>query len=427
MSLRFILLFSFLIAGLSISSPVSALITSDEMKTNILKIYDKNVLVLNRGLEDGIFKGDHIKMTNDEGFIARGICLKTSLTLSHWKIYRVVRPELVGMDSTYTLHSMNQSEIPRSLKGYREVDFSGAYDYSEEDANKGLKLQQERLANYDLPESIVEKGGYPKKEEGPKERDFFAENFNRKNLERDFSTLQLSMFASPISWETLNQQKNMYFGFNLKNRGKKYDFALQGEQRQTKIVNRYTQEEVEKLYRRVDSTFTIKDFSDKWSYFVYGLYESEEQGDIKNPIAQVNLAPVAFYRHFQKPNEDGEEFKLGFAPMLDNRKFETLDGDTQERNNARLGFHLYYTELLTPTTSFRADFWYSPYLDLSDQSLDTGNTRTNLKAILNRSLGESFSVEYQVQYLKDILYKRDLGVQPENIINTINFRLTTDL
>ncbi len=219
----------------------------------------------------------------------------------------------------------------------------------------------------------------------------------------------------------------MYFGFKLKNRGEKYDFALQGEQRQTKIVNRYTKEEVEKRYRRVDSTFTIKDFSDKWSYFVYGLYESEQQGDIENPIAQVNLAPAGFYRHFQKPNEDGEEFRLGFAPMLDNRKFETIDGDIKERNNARLGFHLYYTELLTPTTNFKADFWYSPYLDLSDQSLDFENTRANLKAILNRSLGENFSIEYQVQYLKDILYKRDLGVQPENIINTINFRLTTDL
>ncbi len=197
MSFRSFILFSLLITGVLACSKAQALITSDQMQTHILKIYDKNVLVLDRGLEDGVFKGDHIKMTNQEGFIARGICLQSSLTLSHWKIYRVIRPELVSMDSTYLLHSINQSEVPKSLKGYREVDFSGAYDYSEEDANKGLKLQQERLANYDLPESIIEKGGYPKKEARPKEQDFFAKNFSREKLDKDFSTLELSVFASP--------------------------------------------------------------------------------------------------------------------------------------------------------------------------------------------------------------------------------------
>lgn len=405
-----------------------ALITSDKMPTRILKMYDKNVLVLNRGLEDGIFKGDHIKLTSEDGFIARGICLKSSLVLSHWKIYRVVRPQLVSKDTEYLLHSMNQSEIPKSLEGFREVDFSSYYnDIKDADTKKGLKLQQERIAKYDLPDSIIDAQEREKKEELSETQRFVGENFSKKLLKKDFAKVDFSIFASPISWESLNEQRNLYFGFNVRNNGKKYDLEINGEQRETRIVDRYTQEEVEKVYRHIDGSFLIKDISENWSYFTYALYEQEKQGDIYNPKAQINFGPVGFYRHFKHRNELGEEFKIGFVPMFDQRSYETLDGKSHERSNARFGFRLFYTEAITKLTSFKADFWYNPYFDLSTQEIEFDDSRTNLKAILNRKMTDHFSIEYQLQYLKDLTYQKDLGVSPENVINTINFRLSTDL
>lgn len=396
------------------------------MPTKILKVYDKNVLVLNRGLEDGVYKGDHIKLTSQDGFIARGICLKTSMLLSHWKVYRVVRPQLVSKDTTYLLHSMNQSEIPDDLENLREVDFSAKYnDISDEDARKGLVAQQERLTTYDLPESI-EQAQRDKKEEPSETQQFIGENFNKSSFKRDFSSLGLTVFASPISWESLNQQRNVYFGFGINNIGEKYDLEIQGEQRETRIVDRYSEEEVEKLYRRADASFTIKNVSENWSYFTYGLYEQEKQGDVYNPQAQINFGPVGFYRHFIHRNHKGEELKLGFIPMFDQRTFENRDGEEEERSNARLGLRLFYTTALSNTTTFRADLWHNPYFDLGKQEIDFDDTRTNLKATLNRMFTDTFSIEYQVQYLKDITYQTDLGVSPENVINTINFRLNTD-
>lgn len=404
-----------------------ALVSSDKMTTQILKMYDKNILVLNRGLEDGIFKGDHIKLTSEDGFIARGICLKTSMLLSHWKIYRVVRPQLVSKDTLYTLRSINQSQIPESLEEFQEVDFSSYYnDISDKDRLKGLEAQQERLAKYDLPESIFD--AEKKRKKAPSEVEtFIDENFDATTLSQNMDKFSFSLFASPMAWESLNQQRNMYFGFQLKNIGTKYTFELQGEQRETKIVDRFTKEEVEKVYTRVDSSFIINRFANNWSFFSYALFEQETQGEISNPKAQVNVGLVGFYYHLQHKNELGEESRLGFIPMFDFRSYEDLEEETFERSNARLGLRLYFVEALAKDLSFKGDFWYNPYFNLDEQDIDYEDSRTNLKAILNKRFTKNFSIEYQLQYLKDQTYKNDLGVNPENVINTINFRLNTEL
>lgn len=111
-----------LVIILIFSAKVFALESSDIMKTQILKAYGKNILVLNRGLEDAIFKKDHIKITSSEGFIARGICIKANMMTSHWKIYRVVRPELVSKDTLYDMKSINQSELPYDIKKYTNIN-----------------------------------------------------------------------------------------------------------------------------------------------------------------------------------------------------------------------------------------------------------------------------------------------------------------
>ena len=137
------------------TSTIFAIDSSDILKVSIIKHYDKNVLVINRGLEDGIYKADHIKLTNQEGYIARAICIKASMLISHWKVYRVVRPELMSYDSVYTLSSMNQSEIPRDLRAFQKKLFNDDYnDISDKDINKVVVLQQERIASFDLPKNM---------------------------------------------------------------------------------------------------------------------------------------------------------------------------------------------------------------------------------------------------------------------------------
>ena len=50
----------------------------------------KKTLLINRGIEDGLVKGDHAKFFLSAGVVARGVIIKLSPTRSVWSIYRIV-------------------------------------------------------------------------------------------------------------------------------------------------------------------------------------------------------------------------------------------------------------------------------------------------------------------------------------------------
>lgn len=50
----------------------------------------KKTLLINRGIEDGLVKGDHAKFFLSAGVVARGVVIKLSPTRSVWSIYRIV-------------------------------------------------------------------------------------------------------------------------------------------------------------------------------------------------------------------------------------------------------------------------------------------------------------------------------------------------
>src|SRR5690606_9636138 len=81
---------------------------------------------------------------------------KEGMLSSHWKIYRVVRPELVSKDRDFNLYSINQSEIPEDIEElYAKVDFDKKFtEWDEKNLKKQLKLQQKRFAKYDFPKSV---------------------------------------------------------------------------------------------------------------------------------------------------------------------------------------------------------------------------------------------------------------------------------
>ena len=226
----FRLLFLGILLNLSLNAV--ALESVDVMDVSILKVYKKNILVLNRGAEDGIFKKDHIKLTSSNGFIARGICLKSTMLTSHWKIYRVVRPELMSMDLTYKLRSINQSGLPKDLKRFARVDFSKSLsDYGDKNRKKQVKLQQERIVKYDLPEGVKAADSFKRREKGPVEN-FIEKNFSKEDAYRDFNFAFAEFYASPIKIQSRNDQKETQYGLSIKNFGRKYRYALTAEEKQ---------------------------------------------------------------------------------------------------------------------------------------------------------------------------------------------------
>ena len=188
-----------LILFLIIAGNVFALESTDVMETQILKAYDNNVLVINRGLEDGIYRNDHIKLINQNGFIARGICIKTTLLVSHFRIYRVTRPELVSKDDLYQLRSINQSRIPRDIAALKKVDFTKFFNvYDDKRMQREVKLQDNRIAKYDLPEDVVNTVAYQKERKSGFQL-FVEDNFEDEDLRRDLSDTYFEIFVSPYN------------------------------------------------------------------------------------------------------------------------------------------------------------------------------------------------------------------------------------
>lgn len=63
----------------------------------------KKTLLINRGIEDGLAKGDHAKFYVSSGVVARGVCIKLSPTRSVWSIYRMVNAPFLVDDQVMNL------------------------------------------------------------------------------------------------------------------------------------------------------------------------------------------------------------------------------------------------------------------------------------------------------------------------------------
>ena len=103
-----------IILGLLLTLPSFALESFERLKNvKILKVLDRNIIFINRGLEDGIQLHDHAKLSQDEeGYSARAICLKAKANESYWKLYRIPYSETISKDLSYTLVGMGDQEIP---------------------------------------------------------------------------------------------------------------------------------------------------------------------------------------------------------------------------------------------------------------------------------------------------------------------------
>ena len=176
----------------------------------ILQILKRNVIIINRGLEDGILKDDHTKLTHSKmGFVSRLICIKSYQQKSMWKVYRVTRSEKISLDYNYQLHGIADREIPPHLK---ELRFHPEKKYVYEIPSQKKSSQQ---INPDLTKKIHKgEGLYQGSEDSP--------SFNKEQLKRELSHHQVSFFISPYIKQSKNSSQNLRFGFSSRNLGKKY-------------------------------------------------------------------------------------------------------------------------------------------------------------------------------------------------------------
>lgn len=412
-----------------ISTNLFAVESTDILNVNVIKAYDNNILVINRGLEDGIYKADHIKLTNKEGYIARAICIKASMLISHWKVYRVVRPELLSYDSEYKLTSMNQSEIPKDMQKFQKRSFKDKYtDFTDKDAKKSLEMQQERIANFDLPKDM-EYDPLLKESRKSESEKFIEKNFDFKKMTDDLSSYHISIYSSPYSTESRTRQKQANYGIQVVNKGKKYQLAVEYARKENTKANQYTDEFISSEETNKSAQFLLREFSPDIDYVLSYQNRQAKIGDIINPKDHTMFAPLGFRFNLSNPKNE-EKIYFTYLLIMDSYKFEYNDNGVpteESMDNIRHGLNLTYENQISEKAKFLLNAWYRPYMDLGKQEIDFENNLSDISATISWGLMRNLFAEYTFNYQNDINLSRYYDIKSVNQINTFNIRYNFDI
>jgi hypothetical protein len=427
---------------LFISSQSFALEYNDIIKKiSVIKHYDNNVLVLNRGLEDAIDQFDHIKLTNRNGYIARAICTKSSMLLSYWKVYRVVNPDLLSYDENYTLRSMKQSSLPPHIKRYvKEKRKASNFNFDNEDEDntitdkdlgRPVELQQDRIVKFDLANDVLEDRVL--KEEESENTEFVERNFDSEKFTQDLSHFNISLFASPVSWQSQDDQKSVHYGFIAQNIGSKYDFTLSYEKNESKAIDQFSDQEVSSSSTQIEADFSIKRISKNWSYFLFVANQQATLGDVKSPAQAIQVGPLGF-RYHAYDEKSSTLFNLSYVTTIDNIETERREDNngvtsfkTNEENNARHMFRARFKDRISKKVGFESQLTYAPLINLDEQRIVWSDNKTQWDVKFIYSLSKDFSASYEFTYLNDIRRDKDLNLNAVNQINTFNLNYRIEI
>jgi hypothetical protein len=398
-----------------------ALESTDTMKTKILRAYNKNILVLNRGLEDSIVRKDHIKLTSSDGFIARGICLKSTMQTSHWKIYRVTRPNLVSKDTTYNLKSINQSEMPSDLLKYSRVDFTKYLrEYGDKEVNKVLKLQKKRIARYDLPTST--RATTLKRPESLTGFDKMLEtNFSDSELAKDLSRSHVEIYADPLSWETRQDKAEYVFGAAIFNFGKKYQYSFHMDENQLKYpgyVERSTHYDLEFVISRYTQNLSIVSRFD---------FDRESINDIHYPTRRQQVGLFGFRYHVWEEDPRNEFMDITYVPTYDfleyaNYTSNATDDSLKINQGIRHVITIRSKTKLTEKIVWGNKLIWKPLSDFKAVANKSSDSQPSFNTNFSYFFSRNFSIEYDLKYESDKVYAAEYGLPTENVSNNFQIR-----
>ncbi len=90
---------------------MNALEIGEKLKIKVLSIGPENVVWLNVGRTDHIVDREHVKIFKNNIFAARAVCVRTNFKKSAWKLYRVVNPQFLNMNTDLNLTSIPMKDI----------------------------------------------------------------------------------------------------------------------------------------------------------------------------------------------------------------------------------------------------------------------------------------------------------------------------
>jgi hypothetical protein len=411
------------------ATQIFALESSDVLNVSVLKAYNKNILVLNRGAEDGIFKKDHIKITSNDGFMARGICIKSTMLTSHWKIYRVVRPELLSKDIIYKMRSINQSGIPRDLHRYTKVSFARAYNqFGDKNVQKEVKLQQERIIKSDLPKTIKTARNYRESEKNAFDK-IIETTFTEEDAIRDFSEVYIEVFANPIAIQTREDQKETHYGMSIKNYGRKYQFQINAVEKQISLADPISGATYESKSTHYDGQFQINRITKNFSLISEINFDRQKIGNTYYPHKHYQVGLLGLRYHIWEEDPRYRLIDISYLPTFDTLEYsEPNSNSLDERIGLRHRFQLRIFSKFTKRVSNKTILTYAPFQGQdSDSNEISSSLYTKFSTVFAYHLEDRVSVEYGVDYENDEFQGDLYNIRSDNTTQTFRFKYAWDL
>ena len=418
-----------IILGFLFSMQVFALESFERLNgVKILKIIDKNIIMIDRGLEDGILMNDHAKLSQEsEGYSARAICVRTKATVSYWRLYRIPYSETISKDLTYTIVGMADKEIPFPQAKLRDsvVNFKDPDD----EVKKTLGADPFSIKR-DLPEQLTERDLI--ETVGPEKRKLFIEKaLNQDQMRRDLKDFRVSVFASPFTRQSINEGESYRYGARAGNVASKYRLQGQFEQQQSKMTDPLTKAEVATRSTTGTAQFVIHRLNPDMSSLTLVNYNSVRFSELGTPKSHWQFGPIGFTWHMFE-NRTWEYFDLSYIPLYDVRTTDVIDKTSGAKsedkvNGLRHGFRLAVKTKINERVSFENLLWVRPFQNLASWQIEGSNLNlsNDLKLIFN--LAGNLFLDYNLVYQYDKLWETLNDLPATNTINSINFRYDFDI
>jgi hypothetical protein len=418
-----------IILGLLFSLQLFALESFERLGgVKILKVVDKNIILIDRGLEDGILINDHAKLSQEtEGYSARAICVRAKAAVSYWKLYRIPYTETISKDLTYTIVGMADKEIPFPQAALRDsvVNFEDP-----DDAKKPSAGADPFAVKRDLPDQLTERDLI--ETVGPEKRKLFVEKaLNQDQMRRDLRDFRVSVFASPFSRQSINEGESYRYGARAGNVASKYRLQGQFEQQQTKLKDPLTKEEVSNRSTSGQAQFVIHRLNPGLSSLSLINYNSMRFSELATPKSHWQFGPMGFTWHIFE-NRSWEYFDLSYIPLYDIRTTDIISATSGKKseekvNGLRHGFRLAIKTRINERVAFENLLWVRPFQDLASWVVEGNNLNLSNDMRLIFNLSENLFFDYNLVYQYDSLWKTLSNLPTSNTINSLNLRYDFDL
>jgi hypothetical protein len=392
----------------------------------IIRVLPDNVVMLNRGMEDGILRSDHAKFSHEtEGFSSRAICIKASMDVSYWKIYRVPNSEAFSLDYLYTITGIADREIPFPEARLRDA----VQKFSDIDQKRIEAGPDPFIVKIDLPEKLTERDLI--ESVGPQKRQLFIEQtLNKDVLKRDLQDYRLSVYASPFTRQSINEGESLRYGFRGGNIASKYRLLTQFEQQQTKLKDPVTKDSVSTRGTTGQAQFVIHQLSKSVSSLSLIHYNSQRFSSLATPRSHWLVGPIGFTWNMFA-SKTWEYMDLSYIPLYDVRTTDIIKTDGEQgqdkTNGVRHGFRFSIKTRINERVAFENLLWVRPYQDPASWKIegDNLNLENDLKLIFN--LSDNLFFDYNLIYQKDKLWKTLSNLPETNMINSLNIRYDFNL